>query len=403
MAQQVLSGMKVIDLTNYIAGPACTKLLADYGADVIKIERPTGGDGARNIGPFYHDEVHPEKSGLFMYLNTNKKGITLNLKSKLGKEIFNELLKTADVVVESFKPGVMDRLGLAYEDITKANPKLVMTSISNFGQDGPYKDYKLTELMALGMGGRMHAMGDAEREPLKYGLTVTLYHSGMVAATATMIGFYGSSFQGIGRHLDVSIMETQAASVDGRLNSLVTYQYSGRVTARGSIMGAQYPAGTFPCADGYFRIASGGPRFSRAVVMMGNPPELLDPKWYTPEAPGDPALKEEFDAYFMEFTLKHTKRELFMMGQEADNICAPFYAIDEVAQDPHFKERGFFVEVDHPMTGKVTYPGRPFLMEKTPWQLRRPAPLLGQHNNEVYSELGYTNEDIARMRGSGII
>ncbi|MEK7777668.1 MAG: CoA transferase, partial [Chloroflexota bacterium] len=295
MAQQALSDMKVIDLTHYIAGPACTKLLADYGADVIKIEPPGVGDGARSMGPFYKDDPHPEKSGLFMYLNTNKRGITLNLKSDMGKGIFKEMVKRADVVVENFKPGVMERLGLSYADIETINPKLVMTSISNFGQTGPYRDYKLTELMAFGMGGPMHSKGDPEREPLKYGLTVSIYHSGIVAATATMIAFYGSRYEDMGRHVDVSILETQADTVDGRLSALVSYQYSGRVTPRGSILGAQYPAGTFPCADGYFRIASGGPRFSRAVEMMGNPPELLDPKWYTPQAPGDPALKEEFE------------------------------------------------------------------------------------------------------------
>ncbi len=403
MSQQALSDMKVLDLTHYIAGPACTKLLADYGADVMKIERPGLGDGARNMGPFFHDEPHPEKSGLFMCLNTNKRGVTLNLKSKMGREIFIEMAKKADAVVENFQPGVMERLGLSYDDLVKVNPKLVMTSISNFGQTGPYRDYKLTELMAFGMGGPMNTKGDPERGPLKYGLTVSIYHSGMVAATATMIAFYGSRYQDMGHHVDVSIMETQAGTVDGRMSALVTYQYTGRVTPRGAILGAQYPQGNYPTADSYFRIASGGPRFSRAVAMMGNPPEFMDPKWYTPQASGDPELKEEFEVRFLEFTLQHTKRELFLMGQETGNLCAPFYNIAEVYDDPHFNERGFFVEVDHPMTGKVNYPGRPFVMEKTPWQLRRPAPLLGQHNWEVYSELGYTKEDLGKMRGAGII
>ena len=403
MPNQALSDMKVIDLTHHIAGPVCTKLLADYGADVIKIERPGAGDGARNMGPFYHDEPHPEKSGLFIYLNNNKRGITLNLKSPLGKEIFQDLVKKADVVVENFKPGVMDRLGLGYEDLARINPKLVMTSISNFGQSGPYKDYELTELMALGMGGPMHSLGDSDREPLKYGLTVSIYHSGMVAVTATMIAFYGSRYQDVGQHVDVSIIETQLTSVDRRFYALVAYQYSGNTTPRGAIVGAQYPNGNFVCADGYFRITAGGPRFSRAVAMMGNPPELMEPRWYTPQASADPALKEEFEAYFLEFTLQHTKRELFKMGQEAGNLCAPFYTMDEVYDDPQFNGRGFFADVDHPMTGKLKYPGRPFIMEKTPWQMRRPAPLLGQHNGEVYAELGYTKEELVTMRGMGII
>jgi len=403
MAEQALSGMRVIDLTHYIAGPVCTKLLADYGADVVKIERPGVGDGARSMGPFYHDEPHPEKSGLFLYLNTNKRGITLNLKSKLGKEIFTELVKKADVVVENFKPGVMDRLGLGYEELEKINPRLVMTSISNFGQTGPYRDYEISELMAFGMGGPMSQIGNPDREPSKYGLTVSIYHSGIVSAPGTMMGFYGSRYEGVGQHIDMSIMETQVASVDRRHYTLLTYQYNGKITPRGARVAGQYPQGTYPCADGYFRISAGGARFSRAVALMGNPPELLDPKWYTPSAPRDPALKEEFESLFLEFTLQHTKAELFQMGQEADNICAPVYNVEEVYSDPQFNGRGFFVEVDHSMTGKVRYPGRPFVMEKTPWQIRRPAPLLGEHNQEVYSELGYTNEEMVKLRGIGVI
>ncbi|MDO8749624.1 MAG: CoA transferase [Dehalococcoidia bacterium] len=403
MPNQALSDIRVIDLTHYIAGPACTKLLADYGADVIKIERPGTGDGARSMGPFYHDEPHPEKSGLFLSLNTNKRGITLNLKSKLGKEILQELVKKADVVVENFKPGVMERLGLSYADLETINPKLVMTSISNFGQTGPYREYLLTELMAFGMGGTMHSIGHPGREPQKYGLTVSIYHSGAVAAMATMIGFYGSRYQDTGQHIDISIMETQATSVDRRFYALLTYQYTGTVTPKGASFGAGYPQGTYPCADGYFRISASGPRFPRAVELLGNPQELMDPRWYVVEAQTDPLLKEEFEAIFLGFLLQHTKAELFEMGQRAGNICAPVYTIEEVCQDPQFNGRGFFVEVEHPVTGKTKLPGRPFVMEKTPWQLRRPAPMLGQHNQEVYSELGYTQQDLVKLRETGVI
>ena len=403
MADQALSDMRVIDLTHYIAGPVCTKQLADYGADVIKIERPSVGDGARRMGPFYHDEPHPEKSGLFMHLNTNKRGITLNINNRLGKEIFKELVNGADMVVENFKPGVMDRLGLGYEELEKINPKLVMTSISNFGQTGPYRDYKTSELMVLGMGGVMKSMGQLEREPVKYGLTVSIYHSGIVGAMASMIGFYGSRYQGLGQHIDISIMETQAASIDRRIYQLVMYQYTGRTTPRGAVTGTGYPSGAYPCADGYCVIGSGGPRFSRVVEMMGNPPELMDPKWYTPEAQGDPELKEEFEGILIGFTMQYTKRELFEMGQETGNLSSPVYTIDEVYDDPQYNGRGVFVEVEHPMAGKVKFPGRPFIMGETPWQLRRPAPLLGQHNAEVYSELGYTKEDLVRLRETGVI
>ena len=403
MPNQALSDMKIVDLTHYIAGPACTKLLADYGADVIKIERPGTGDRARSMGPFYHDEPHPEKSGLFLYLNTNKRGVTLNLKNKLGKDILAELVKKADVVVENFRPGVMESLGLGYIELERLNPNLVMTSLSNFGQTGPYRDFKTSEMMAFGMGGPMLVKGLPEREPVKYGLTVTIYHSGIMAALATMMGFYGARYQSTGQHIDLSILEAETGTVDGRGTALMTYQYNGELPSRGAIVGAQYPQGTFPCADGYFRITAGGPRFPHVVEMMGNPPELMAPKWYTPLAPNDPELREEFMDMFLAFTMQHTKMELFKMGGDTGNMCAPVLAVDEVYQDSNFNERGFFIEIDHPMTGKLKYPGRPFVMTESPSQFKRPAPLLGQHNSEVYSELGYSKEDLVRLRETGVI
>ncbi len=404
MADQALSDMRVIDLTHYIAGPVCTKFLADYGADVIKVERPGVGDGARNMGPFYHDEPHPEKSGLFLYLNTNKRGITLNLKSKLGKEIFRELVKKADAVVENFKPGVMERLGLGYQELEELNPNLVMTSISNFGQTGPYRDYKLTELIAVGTGGPMYSTGVPEREPLKYADTISIYHAGIFSAMATAAAFYGSRNLSVGQHIDISIMETQAASVNRRAYALTTYRYNGRSNPRGVRLGSRYPHGVFPCADGYIVISSiGDAGLSKAAEMMGNPPELTDPKWHTPQAPLDEELRQEFDAIFLNWCMDHTKQEIFEMGQKLGNIIAPMNTIDEVFKDPQFNYRGVFTEVEHPVIGKVKLAGRPFVMPETPWALRRPAPLLGQHNGEVYGDLGYTPEDMVTLREVGAI
>ncbi|MBI4339942.1 MAG: CoA transferase [Chloroflexi bacterium] len=405
MDQQALSGMRVIDLTHYIAGPACTKRLADYGADVIKVERPGTGDGVRNIGPFYHDDPHPEKSGLFLYLNTNKRGITLNLKTRLGKDILLELVKKADVVVESFRPGVMERLGLAYEDLEKVNPRLVMTSISNFGQTGPYRDYGMTELMAFGMGGPMYHKGQPDREPVKYGGMPSIFHAGAVASMATVVVYYGMCRHGTGDYIDVSILDTQIGTLDGRVSALVQYQYTGHVGPRGAALGvgpAGAGSGMFPCADGYVHFY-GGTRLERQTKMMGDPPELMDPKFYDPETQADPLVREEYEAHFLSWLMRHTKREIFELGQKTTNVCAPRYTIDEVLEDPHIRLRDVFVQVEHPMTGQVKYPGRPFVMEETPWAIRRAAPLLGQHNVEVYSELGYSKKDLVVLRENHII
>ena len=198
MADQSLSDVKVLDLTWYIAGPYCTKLLADYGADVIKVERPGSGDPARSLGPFLGDDPHPEKSGLFLHLNTNKRSITLNLKSEMGKKIFKELVKEADILLESFSPRVMPSLGLSYEELEKINPRLVMTSISNFGQTGPYRDFRLSELVLSAMGTAMYIQGVPEREPVKIGGTVIQFQVGNIAAVATIFALYGSEVRGIG-------------------------------------------------------------------------------------------------------------------------------------------------------------------------------------------------------------
>jgi len=227
--EQALSDVKVLDLTWHISGPYCTKLFADYGADVIKVERPGEGDPARGTGPFFQDDPHPEKSGLFLHLNTNKKSITLNLKSETGKRILKELVKDVDILVESFSPRVMPSLGLDYEVLEKVNPNLVMTSISNFGQTGPYQDFKMSELILSGMGGDMYSCGLPDREPVKMGANIVQYQVGTMAATATVFAFYAARYQGVGQHVDVSMMETQLGTIDRRAPELLAYQYVGEV------------------------------------------------------------------------------------------------------------------------------------------------------------------------------
>ncbi|MFC1868936.1 CaiB/BaiF CoA transferase family protein, partial [Thermodesulfobacteriota bacterium] len=214
--EQPLSGVKILDLTGYIAGPYCTKLLADYGADVIKVENPDGGDPARKLGPFFNDEPHPEKSGLFLYLNTNKRGITLNLETETGRRIFNELAEHADILVESFSPRVMPSLGLGYENMGKINPGLVMTSISDFGQTGPYRDFKGSELIYQGYGGPMYLTGTDEGGPLKRGGNIIQYQVGSVAAVATMVAFYGAEMTGRGDHVDIDASRAELISIDSK-------------------------------------------------------------------------------------------------------------------------------------------------------------------------------------------
>ena len=407
MPDQALSHIKVLDFTQHVAGPYCTKLIADHGADVIKVERPGTGDVARRLGPYPGDIPHPEKSGLFLHLNTNKRSITLDLATGPGKNIARQLAAEADLVVESFRPGTMESFGLGYQSLKAINPDLVMTSMSNFGQTGPYRDYRGSDIIFYAMGGEMSGTGLPEREPVKLGPNATLYQAGATAAVATMgalfLAFDDEDGQAVGQHVDVSIMETQLASVDRRLTSLLAYQYTGMITKREDWGFGGYPHGVFPCLDGYFAITGSGGYFSRTAEMIGSPEALQDPKWYTPTAQSDPALHEEFDLIFYPWILSRTKQQVWEAAQQAQVLGAPLNTMEELLNEPLFNDRGAFAQVDHPQAGPLRQPGRPFIMNETPWTLRRPAPLLGQHNEAVLADLGYAAEDIISLRQSGVI
>ncbi|MEE8464972.1 MAG: CoA transferase [Dehalococcoidia bacterium] len=403
MPEGALSHIKVVDFTTHVAGPYCTKLLADYGAEVIKVERPGAGDAARHMGPFPGDIPHFEKSGLFLHLNTNKRSVTLDLKSKAGQKIARELCQEVDLVVESFRPGTMACFGLGFEELQSLNPLLVMTSISNFGQTGPYRDYKTSDILVYSMGGEMNSTGLADREPIKLGANVVLYQAGSVAAVASAGALFLSQGDGTGQQVDVSIMETQTGSIDRRMSALIGYQYTGETSKRASPGSSGYPTGVYPCRDGYLEVTGGQTYLPRIVQAMGNPPELLDPKWYRPEAQTDLELKLEFETHFLTWTLGQTKAEAWRAAQDAGVLSAALNTMEDLANDRHFNGRGAFARIDHPAAGSLDYPGRPFIMSDSPWEIRRPAPLLGQHNSEILQELGYSREDVIRLRTLGVI
>ncbi len=406
MTEQALSGVKVVDLTWHIAGPYCTKLLADYGADVLKVERPGEGDPTRTMGPFLQDDPNPEKSGLFLHLNTNKKGITLNLKTATGRKIFKDLVKDADILVESFRPRVMPGLGLDYGTLKEVNPKLVMVSVSSFGQTGPYRDFRAAEIVEYAMGGEMCSTGTAGREPLKLGGNVIQYQAGTVAAVATMGALCGAEWQDIGQHVDISIMETQVGSADRRSIYVLGYACAGVITTRWpppreAVRMLIMPQGVYPCKDGFVNTLSLPQWWPRYIEALGMPELKDDPRFeniFSAEA------GMEFDAIWYSWLADHTKQELFDIFLKAKIASAPVNSPGDVLRNPHLKARGYFAEVDHPETGRVTYPGAPFKMTEGGWQVRRPAPLLGQHNEEIYCEvLGYTREDLVKLRESGVI
>jgi len=417
MKSGALSGLKIVDLGHYIAGPYCASLLAGLGAEVIKVERPSVGDGARRLGPFPGDEPHLEKSGLFSYLNQGKKGVTLNLKTEMGKAIFCKLVAEADVLIENFEPRVMPSLGLEYETLRDIKPSLVMTSISNFGQSGPYRDYKGYEITLNALGGIQSEIGDPDREPVKLGGQQMQFQAGLVAAVATMGAVCYRDATGTGQHIDLAMVEI-AASIMGY--AATVYQFTGYHAVRNGIRPPNrgfhqvntpppnprnptvYPLAILPCKDGDVVIDVETPQQWLAFCDMMNRPELKEDPRFSTAMRGVHA--DELDAILTDYLKDKTQREFF---EEASDWRIPVGIVQNTAQlfnDPQHRARGFFVPVKHPVLGEMEYPSRPFIMSETPWQQASCAPLLGEHNKEILVEhLGYSEKDLAAMTRDGVI
>jgi crotonobetainyl-CoA:carnitine CoA-transferase CaiB-like acyl-CoA transferase len=409
MSFEALSDVKVLDLTWHIAGPYCTKLLADYGAEVVKVERPGTGDPTRSMGPFLEDQPGMERSGLFLHLNTNKKSITLDFGKTTGKNILHQLADQADILVESFSPHVMPALGFDYARLHETNTRIVMTSISNFGQNGPYRDYRLSELVLNAMGSCMKMVGQADHEPLKLGGNVLQYQAGVLAATATMIALFGSKRSGTGQQIDVSLLETGLGSVDRRAPYLLAHQYTGGKETtirtgggRGGIMSG-CPEGIYPCSDGYFDVAGGVPWWPRNFALLGSPTELADERFGTAEGQMDPQCQEAIMAVLYPWAMARTKAEIWDEARRARAAVGPLFTTADLLDDRHLRDRQFFVDIDHPTIGKAKYPGAPFHLSDVPAQPEKAAPRLGEHNEEIYSKLGYSRADLARLREDGTV
>lgn len=399
MSNLPLSDVTVIDITQHVAGPFCTKLLADWGAEVIKIENPRGGDGGRRTGPFPKDQPDAEESGLFLYLNTNKKSVTLNLKTATGAGILKDLVKGADILVESFKPRTMSAWGLSYDSLKQVNPSLLMVSISNFGQDGPYRDYKGTDLTLSALGGMTSQQRYEEGAPFKMGGMQALYKTGVTAFAATMGGLLYKATTGQGQHLDISIMECAAS---GDVGAYTTYTYTGASYTGKSLAGLHgHPATFYPCKDGHVYIATGLGNIEYLALVMGQPELMENPVFADRYARQEKAA--EFDALLLPWLMEHGKVEIEQLAQEIRMPFGAVLGIDDVLRDEHLKERHFFVDVDHPRTGTLPYPGSGIKMGETPVRHGR-APLLGEHNVEILRDrLGLNSQELAPLKANGVI
>jgi CoA:oxalate CoA-transferase len=391
---QTLGDVCVLDLSEDIAGPFCSKLLAGLGAEVIKVERPHSGDVSRRAGPSLGAAPHPEQSTLFLYLNTGKKSITLDVASQTGAAILRRLAQECDILVESFPPGYLDQWGLGYAALEHINPGLIYTSVTPFGQSGPYRDFKGSELIAQAMGGLMQTIGLPDREPLKIGGNAACYTIGISAFSATMIALYARDMQGDGQHVDISAMETMAVA---QIHSSIHHQFGRTPTRRDSPLVEAKDGWVSPGLERGVRQDT----WARVCELIGRPDLKENPAFSTPEARRE--HQQDLLAILSGWTATQPKEEIYHLFQELRSVAGYVATVDDLFTSRQLVARQFFQTIDHPAAGNALYPGAPFTIQEDPWRHAR-APLLGEHNGEIYGgRLGLSTAELARLRGAGTI
>ena len=395
-----LAGLRILDLTD-LKGAMCTKLFGDMGADVIKIE-PPGGDAARRIGPFLDHKPHPERSLLFWFYNTSKRGVTLDLNQRAGRELAQQLAAKADVLVESAAPGTLARLGLGYDELKQLNPNLVFTSITPFGQTGPYADYRSSDMVAEALGGMIWTNGFPDEPPL-HALGLQAYHSAsFFAAIGTLLALLTRDSLGEGQWVDVSIQEAVAGAVEHI--APFYHQGLGIESRRGSLHWSRYFR-VARCRDGYVMHCSLGDWTSLVEWVKGDGKarDLEDARWE------DLIYRKDHAAHLFDilddWAKDYSVAEL-MQGAQLRRI--PYAMVrppEALADDPQLNARGFFSAIEHPESGRtVRYPGGPIHFTTTPWRIARRPPLLGEHNAEVYgNELGLGADRLSALKQAGVI
>jgi crotonobetainyl-CoA:carnitine CoA-transferase CaiB-like acyl-CoA transferase len=392
-----LSGLKVLDASEGIAGPFCAKLFADYGANVIKIEPPSG-DFIRRTGPMQHPSI--EASGTYLYLNSNKRGVTLDLSQPTAKDPFLRLIQWADVIVESMPPGFLVGLGLGFADLTVTNRTLVMVSVTSFGQHGPYRNYRANEMVLCALGGLFIITGEPDREPISISLPRVQFLAGLYAYEAGLASLFGLEAQDRGVHIDVPIVNSVVSCLQ---NATTVSSYSGYEWERvGNFRPGAYPITVFPCADGYVTLAAHDEIRWKALCKLIDRPDLLDDPRFR-KSPLRAANRKDLDEYLAPWFRDKKKFDVFELGQRHGVGMGIVATPEDILQLPQHRARDFFTEVDQPGVGRLQYPGVPFKLPGLA-DARRPAPALGQHNTDIYRDLlGYSDEDVERFFCNGII
>ena len=411
MTPAILEGVRVVELGSQVSAPFCARLLADYGADVIKVEPQGAGDEARRQGPFVGDDPHPDKSIQFLYLNTNKRGITLDFSAATGRGILGRLVESADVLVENLPPSQSQALAqdLGLTSSSQRNiqgdirPGLIVTSITPFGQKGPYRDLAATDIVTCAMSGLMYHSGDSDREPLRNVLSQSFYVAGINAAVATLVALFQRLTTGKGQRVDVSVMECMATHL---VQAVPYYNYMGAIKGRRSVRGSGIEE-LMPARDGYVVPSVQGsqpwPVFADLIGEEG----LQDPRFAS--SAGRIERGEELKGLLEKGLAKWDRLPLFQASGERRLVFGMAQDAGDLVDCPHLAAREFFVNVDHPVAGSGKYPGpgphlSGFDLPEFNYPVSRPAPQLGQHNSEVFcEELGYSSLELVQLRAGGII
>jgi len=373
-----LEGIKILDLSRVLAGPYCTMMLADFGANIIKIEPPEVGDDSRHFGPFVGKE-----SAYFMSLNRNKRSITLNFKSEKEKDLFREMVKQADVVVENYRPGTMEKFGLGYEELKKINPKIIYAACSGFGHSGPYMLKPAYDIIVQAMGGIMSITGPESGEPTRVGASVGDVIAGMFTAYGVMLAMYHRERTGEGQKVDVGMLDCQLAILE---NAIARYETSGDVPKP---LGNRHPSITpfasFTAKDGHIIVGAGNDRlWEKLCNILGCPELIADPRFNNN---GNRTTNvNELMPILNNIFINKTINEWLELLEKAELPCAPINTVDKIVNDPHIKAREMIVEVEHPVAGHLKMAGVPVKMSATPGKVEFHAPLLGQHTAEILNE-----------------
>jgi formyl-CoA transferase len=395
--QGPLSGVRVLDLTRVVAGPYCSMFLGDLGADVVKIEQPGAGDDTRGWGPPFAGG----ESAYYLCINRNKQSLTLDLKSQRAVELLRDLVKAADVIIENFRPGTMERLGLGEKELRELNPRLIYASLTGFGADGPMSDWPGYDLIVQAWGGLMSITGTPEGEPVKVGVAIIDLVAGLMLGKAITAALFAREKIGVGQRIDTSLLEAEVASL---INVGSNYLVGGKVPTRwGNAHPNIVPYQNFQTADGYLVIGVASEViWKRFCEAIGQRDLINDPRFADNSKRVE--NRRELIAILSKTFLQRRNDAWFKLLTDAEVPCAPVQTIDQVFQAPQVLQRDMLIEIDHPTAGKVRMAGIPVKFSVTPASVRMPPPLLGEHNDEILeSWLGLSADSIDELKKEKVI